>query len=301
MPQFGRRDMLSPGEMFPAGEPAYRVSYPRLESGIRIRVVERGDAGAPPVLLVHGWGCTAYVFRRNMPALAAAGFRVIAIDLRGHGLSDKPQSASEYTIDAMVEHLKDVLNALSLDRPVLAGHSLGGTLIYHFASKYPARVRGLGLISPAGLTGVPRMRIYHFLTPNALTPLYRRVRSRLPVKAALRRVYGKRGHFTKRDVEEYLAPSQFPDYWPAIRHLLHSYDWVGARHRSLRTVDLPAVGVWGTLDHMLPDGAMDIYTRLVPHIELHAIPDAGHVVAEETPLEVNEALVGLLRRVYFGQ
>src|SRR5256885_6922263 len=154
---FRRRGILGPGEMFPAGDPAYRVSFPRLASGLRIRVVERGAADARPILLVHGWGCTAYVFRYNMPALAAAGFRTIAFDLKGHGLSDKPQNAAEYTIDALVEHLREVLDALGLEKPVLAGHSLGGTLIYHFACKYPERVRGLGLLAPAGLSGVPLM------------------------------------------------------------------------------------------------------------------------------------------------
>src|SRR4051812_10601661 len=112
MIRFGRRDILSPGEMFPAGEPAYRVSYARLESGLRIRVVERGDPGAPPIVLVHGWGCTAYVFRMNMPVLAQAGFRVIAIDLKGHGLSDKPAGSREYTIDALIEHIRHILDAL---------------------------------------------------------------------------------------------------------------------------------------------------------------------------------------------
>ena len=264
---FSRRDSLGPAEMFPAGDPAYVVSFPRLQSGNRIRAVERGDPQAPTILFVHGWGCSAYVFRFNMPALANAGFRVIAIDLKGHGLSDKPQEADEYTIDALVEHLREVLDALGLDRPALAGHSLGGSLVYHFAGKYPERVRCLGLISPTGLTGVPRMGAYHFLTPAALVPLYRRVRSRAIVRAALRRVYGKRGHFTPRDVEEYFAP---------------------------------AVGVWGSRDHMMAKSGMDIYRRLVPNIVLREVPDAGHVVAEEAPGEVNEAVLSLLQRVYFG-
>src|SRR5688500_20372279 len=98
---FRRRDNLSPGEMFPAGYPAYRVSFPRLRSGIKLRVVERGEPTSPPVLLVHGWGCSAFIFRDNMPALADAGFRAIAVDLKGHGLSDKPVAADEYTVDAL--------------------------------------------------------------------------------------------------------------------------------------------------------------------------------------------------------
>jgi pimeloyl-ACP methyl ester carboxylesterase len=293
---FRRRDDLSPGEMFPAGDPAYRVSFPRLRSGIRIRVVERGEPTSPPVLLVHGWGCSAFVFRRNMPALADAGFRAIAVDLKGHGLSDKPVAAHEYTIDALVEHFRDILDVLGLEAPALAGHSLGGTLIYHFATKYPTRVRCVGLISPVGLTGVSLMWLYRALTPRFLTPLVQRIKPRLIVKVALRRVYGRRGTFTARDVEEFLAPSQFPEFSLAMRQLLHHYDWNAAKHRTLAGVDLPAVGVWGTLDHLMPDDGMGIYLRLIPRIVLHGILDAGHLVTEETPDEVNEALLELLRR-----
>jgi len=300
MIRFGRRGLLAPGEMFPAGDSTYRVSFPRLASGIRIRVVERGDPAARTIVLVHGWGCTAYVFRYNMPSIADAGYRVVAPDLKGHGLSDKPPGADEYTIDALVEHLRETLDALGLERPVLAGHSLGGTLSYHFAARHPERVGGLGLLAPAGLTGVPLMRLYRLLTPAALNPLFKRARSRTVVKIALRRVYGKRGHFSHRDVEEYVAPSQFADYWPAIRQLLHSYDWKAAVHRQLSVVHVPAVGVWGSRDHMMPHDGMKIYKRLVPGIELRPVTDAGHIVTEETPIEVNEMLLGLLDRVYSG-
>ena len=296
MIRFRRRRNLSPGEMFPAGDPAYRVSFPRLRSGIKVRVVEHGDPSSPPIVLLHGWGCSVYVFRRNMPALAAAGYRAIAVDLKGHGLSDKPLAAEEYTIDSLVEHLRDVLDALQLDRPALAGHSLGGSLIYHFASQYPERARCLGMLSPVGLKGVPLMWLYHLLTPSALTPVIRQIKPRLIVKLALHRVYGKRGHFTKRDVEEYLAPSQYPEFALAVRELLHSYDWNAAAHRELSKVDLPAVGVWGSLDHMMPNDGMAIYLPLVPQIRLRVIPGAGHIVIEETADEVNEELIALLRR-----
>ncbi len=292
----GHRNNLSPGEMFPAGEPAYRVSFPRLRSGIKIRVIERGDPASPPVVLVHGWGCSAYTFHRNMPALVEAGFRAIAVELKGHGLSDKPLASEEYTIESLVEHLRDILEALELERPALAGHSLGGSLIYHFASRYPERVRCLGLLSPVGLKGVPLMGLYRFLTPAALTPMLRQVKPRVVVKLALTRVYGKRGHFTERDVEEYLAPSQFPEFALAMRELLHNYDWNAAVHRQLVAVNLPAVALWGSLDHMMPADGMGIFVRLLPQIVLRAISDAGHIITEETPDEVNEALIALLRR-----
>ena len=291
-----RRHVLSPGEMFPAGDPAYRVTFPQLRSGIRIRAVERGDSASPPVVLIPGWGCSVYTFNRNMPALADAGFRAIAVDLKGHGLSDKPLASDEYTIESLVEHLRDILDALELDRPALVGHSLGGSLIYHFASRYPERARCLGMLSPVGLKGVPLMRLYRFLTPAALTPLIRMIKPRVVVTLALMRVYGKRAHFTQRDVEEYLAPSQFPNFALAMRELLHSYDWNAAEGRQLARVDLPAAGAWGSLDHMMPDDGMGIYVSLVPQVVLRAISDAGHIITEETPDEVNELLIALLRR-----
>lgn len=293
---FHRRRVLGPGEMFPAGDPAYRVSFPRLRSGLRVRVVERGEPSSPPVLLIHGWGCTAYVYRYNMPALAEAGYRALAFDLKGHGLSDKPLDGDEYTIESMVEHVHDVLDALGLDRPALVGHSMGGSLIYHFASRYPERVRCLGLLSPVGLNGVPLMWLYRLLTPRMLAPLMRSVRPRLAVKIALNRVYGRRGHFTQRDVEEFLAPSQFPEYSTTMRELLHNYDWDAAKHRTLAKVDVPAAGIWGSLDHMMPDDGMGVYVPLLPQLQLRAIPDAGHIIPEETPAEVNAGVIELLRR-----
>jgi pimeloyl-ACP methyl ester carboxylesterase len=293
---FRRRRVLSPGEMFPAGNPAYRVTFPQLRSGIRVRAVERGDSASPPVVLIPGWGCSVYTYNRNMPALADAGFRVIAVDLKGHGLSDKPLASDEYTIESLIEHLRDILDALGLDRPALVGHSLGGSLIYHFAARYPERARCLGMLSPVGLKGVPLMRLYRFLTPAALTPLIRMIKPRVIVTLALRRVYGKRAHFTQRDVEEYLAPSQFPNFALAMRELLHMYDWNAAEGRQLARVDLPAAGAWGSLDHMMPHDGMGIYISLLPQVVLRAIRDAGHIITEETPDEVNEVLIALLRR-----
>jgi pimeloyl-ACP methyl ester carboxylesterase len=291
-----RRHVLSPGEMFPAGDPAYRVSFPQLRSGLRVRVVERGDSSSPPVVLIPGWGCSVYTYNRNMPALADAGFRAIAVDLKGHGLSDKPLASDEYTIESLIEHLRDILDALELDCPALVGHSLGGSLIYHFASRYPERARCLGMLSPVGLKGVPLMQLYRFLTPAALTPMIRMIKPRVIVTLALMRVYGKRARFTQRDVEEYLAPSQFPNFALAMRELLHNYDWNAANRRQLARVDLPAAGAWGTRDHMMPDDGMGIYLSLVPQVILRAITDAGHIITEETPDEVNELLIALLRR-----
>jgi epoxide hydrolase 4 len=295
MISFRRRPLLSPSEMFPAGDQKYRVSFPRLRSGLTVRVVQTGSATHPPVVFLHGWGETVYVFRRNLPALADAGFHAIAIDLKGHGLSDKPRSAAEYSIESLVEHVVDILDALGIARAPLIGHSMGGSLLFHFAQRHPERVESLGLLSPVGLTGVPLMWLYRALTPSWLNPILPHFKSRTMIRIALKRVYGRRGSFTERDVEEFLAPAHFADYAPAMRELLHRYDWKAAKHRRLEAINVRAVGLWGSLDHLMPRDGMAIYERLMPGIALTRIEQAGHVIPEETPAEVNLALLGLLR------
>lgn len=282
--------------MFPAGDPAYRVHYPRLRSGIKVRVVERGDPTSPPVLFVPGWGCPVYVYRRNLPVVADAGFRAIAVDIKGHGLSFKPLGEGEYSLESLVNHIEEILDALELDKPALVGHSMGATLLYHFVSRHPERARSLALLSPVGLSGVPLMWLYRSLTPSFLEPLIRRVRPRTVVKAALKRVYGRRGIFTEEDVDQYWAPTQFPECSLALRQLLHAYDWSAARTRELPTIHLPAIGMWGSLDHLIPSDGLDLYKRLIPGIVLREIEGAGHIIPEETPHEVNEALIALLQQ-----
>lgn len=290
-----RRGRLSPGEMFPAGDPAYRVHYPRLRSGIKVRVVERGDPASPPVLFVPGWGCPVYVYRRNLPVVADAGFRAIAVDIKGHGLSFKPLGEGEYSLESLVNHIEEILDALELDKPALVGHSMGATLLYHFVSRHPERARSLALLSPVGLSGVPLMWLYRSLTPSFLEPLIRRVRPRTVVKVALKRVYGRRRSFSEEDVDQYWAPTQFPECSLALRQLLHAYDWSAARTRELPMVRLPAMGMWGSLDHLIPADGLDLYKRLIPGIVLREIEGAGHIIPEETPEEVNEAVIALLR------
>ena len=185
MKRASRRGRLSPGEMFPAGDQAYRVSYPRLRSGIKVRVVETGNPASPPVLFVPGWGSPVYVFRRNLPAIADAGFRAIAVDLKGHGLSFKPLGKGEYSLESLVGHVEEILDALELDKPAMVGHSMGATLLYHFICRHPERARAFALLSPVGLTGVPLMWLFRSLTPSFLNPLLRRVRPRMAVKVAL--------------------------------------------------------------------------------------------------------------------
>lgn len=116
-------------------------------NGIRMHYVEQGDGF--PVLLLHGFPELWYSWRHQIPALAKAGFRVIVPDLRGYGESDKPYEVEAYDIQHLVADLVGLLDALGIDKTVIAGHDWGGIIIWQFALMHPERVeRVIALNTP---------------------------------------------------------------------------------------------------------------------------------------------------------
>jgi pimeloyl-ACP methyl ester carboxylesterase len=97
-----------------------------------------------PFLLVHGLASNARTWDLVAVHLAATGHRVIAVDQRGHGLSDKPETG--YSFDHVTADLRDLIAALALEQPVLAGQSWGGNVVLDFASRWPELISGLVLV-----------------------------------------------------------------------------------------------------------------------------------------------------------
>jgi len=97
----------------------------------------------PPVLLVHGFPELAFSWRHQLPALAAAGYRAIAPDMRGYGGSDKPEGVHEYTIQKLIGDLVGLMDALGIDRPLLVGHDWGALVTWQMALLRAERMAGL--------------------------------------------------------------------------------------------------------------------------------------------------------------
>lgn len=120
--------------------------------GIRTRYLHAGEPGATPLMLLHGTGGHADCYTRNLAA-HGAHFDTWAIDMVGHGWSDKP--AVDLEIDVYVEHLRAVMDALGFERALISGESLGGWVAARFALKYPQRVLRLALNTTGGATLIP--------------------------------------------------------------------------------------------------------------------------------------------------
>jgi pimeloyl-ACP methyl ester carboxylesterase len=122
-------------------------------NGVRLRVVEAGERGAPVVVLAHGFPELAYSWRHQIPVLAEAGYRVLAPDQRGYGGSSKPDAIEDYNIVALCDDVAGLLDDVGTDRAVIAGHDWGSLVAWNFGLLHPDRVSGVvGMSVPA----VPR-------------------------------------------------------------------------------------------------------------------------------------------------
>lgn len=125
--------------------------------GTRILAVEQGEG--PLVLLVHGFPELAYSWRHQLPALAAAGYRAVAIDQRGYGRSSKYWNPDAYRIDHLAADLVGVVRALGEEQAVIVGHDWGAPVVWSAAWLHPEAFRGVvGMSVPfagQGLIGVP--------------------------------------------------------------------------------------------------------------------------------------------------
>jgi pimeloyl-ACP methyl ester carboxylesterase len=114
-------------------------------NGIRMHYVEQGEG--PLVVLCHGWPESWYSWRHQMPALAAAGYRVVAPDQRGYGLTDAPTAVESYDVLHLAGDLVGLVNALGEQQAVLMGHDWGSIVASTTALLRPDMVRALGLLS----------------------------------------------------------------------------------------------------------------------------------------------------------
>ena len=114
-------------------------------NGIRMAVYEQGSG--PPVILLHGFPELAFSWRHQLPALAAAGFRAIAPDQRGYGLTDVPPRVSDYRIEELIADIEGLLDALELETATFVGHDWGALLLWQMAMRAPGRIDRLIILN----------------------------------------------------------------------------------------------------------------------------------------------------------
>ena len=271
------------------GVTARRVA---LGDGTSVRVVESGPADGRPLVLLHGWAVSVYLWRHNLAALAASGWRCHVPDLTGHGLSDAPAGKGEYTLDAFAARGERLLDALGIGRVPVVAQSMGGRVATALAMR--GRAERLVLFGPVGFGDVTPARAFAPFIPDIAGEFASAFVTRPMVEGVQRRVHGKLGWFTDRDVDEYWAPTQFPGVVRAQLQMLREFAWEPLSETEQRRVDVATLVVFGTADRTVRPKRAEALVAGLPRGRIAWIEGGGHVVMEEVPERVNALLVEFL-------
>ena len=268
-------------DVFPAARTDISARVLSLRSGLRIRVVEGGDPHGEPLLMLHGWGASAFSFRHAFDRLGRQGARVVAADLRGFGLSEKPIAAGSYSAAKYREDIEQLFDALGFQRAHIVGHSMGGGMALQYALERPERVRGLALISPTNLVAIPLLLLPKVAPLFLARLLGRRLVPRFVIEMILDRLaYGDPALVTHEIVDQYWAPTQLPGYVYAARATLSEFDWTPIPHERAQKLSVPCVVMLGTHDRLVR-GATEA-ARSLRGASVYELA-VGHCVHEVAP------------------
>jgi len=301
--------------MFPAGVGQVRVRYVTLPSGLSLRVAESGDgragpstalgttaANRPPVLLIHGWGASIFMWRAWFAPLAAAGRHVIAVDLPGHGLSEKPAVPERYRVAALVSVVRELIELERLAPVDVVAQSMGGTVALELALASDSPVRRLVLVNPAAFGRVRLQRLARLVSPSRVDTVLPHLVPRWIVARAHRMVYGDPSRITAHDIDEYWAPSQFPSFARAMRLLVHEFTWTRlpaeAMAKRIGPLTKRVLVVLGTRDRLVRDARqyLDALRAAGAPLDVKVIAEGGHAVNEERAEEVVHLTLDFLDR-----
>lgn len=266
-------------------------------NGVRFHAVIGGKGR--PLLLVHGWPQTWYQWRMVMPALARE-FEVIAVDQRGIGLSDKPESG--YDAGAQANDMVALMEALGHRRFAMVGFDTGMPIGYAVAADHPERLDRL-VVGEAIITGVTPSP--PLLVPGAANQrLWHIAFNRLPGSVNEALVQGREAIYFGAEYAQ-SAGTPLPDavvrYY--VERLASSRDALRGSFASYRAIDvsiaqneqrkqrkltLPVLAIGG--GKALGEGVANTMRLVADHVESTIIPDSGHWVAEEAPEQLLEAL-----------
>lgn len=274
-------------------------------AGIKTHFIERGDHGSP-IVLVHGFGSSTHTWMGNIDALAK-NHRVYAFDMKGFGLTAKPKDG-QYHMEEYTRHLLGFLDAVKLDKVILVGHSLGGSVATRFTLLHPDRVSALVLVAPAplpmaGVTapkenggGIADLKSPPTATSRMLVTLLRASLTKERVEAGLKGVYHDPAMVTPELVEITYRPITIDGAAEALASMSRTPP-PGPRLPSLDQLKLPAVVFSGAHDRVLPPSLAETYSRTIPGAEAFVFKESGHIPQEEEAGLFNEKLLGFLDKL----
>lgn len=280
-------------------------------NNIKLHVVTDGPADGTPVFLLHGFPEFHYGWRRQIPALTQAGFRVIAPDQRGYNFSEKPRGVSAYKVETLAKDILGLFDHFGIQKARLVGHDWGGVVSWHIALHYPDRLEKLAILNAPHPDVMTRFMlenaeqrtkswyVFFFQIPFFVEWILRKDNYRDLVRTIVGS--GRKSTFSRSDIEEYKKAWSQPG---ALTGMLNWYRAiVRASFKSVlrfkrepaRRVKSPVLILWGKNDAALSHELVQPSLELCDHGSAVLYEKATHWVHLDEADDVNKKLIGFLQ------
>lgn len=270
-------------------------------NGIHLHVVMAGPPDGKLVILLHGFPEFWYGWRKQIPALAAAGYTVWAPDQRGYGLSDKPPGLDAYTMDQLAGDVVGLIDAAGREQALVVGHDWGAAVTWRVAHQHPARVEKAAILNvphPWALAKMANKNWRQALRSSYM--LYFQL-PELPEKMMARHDWqplmetvvgsGRPGAFTADEMAGYRLAWTQPG---AMTAMLNWYRAALQRPPSWSPsprIRVPLLMIWGAQDRFLGRELAQPSIDLCDDGRLVFVEEATHWVQHEEPARVNQLLL----------
>lgn len=259
----------------------------RLPSGNLAHIRDEGQRDGPPLVLIHGAQGSLHTWEGWVAALGDR-YRLISIDLPGHGLTGQT-AEDDYSLDAVTRFTKDVIDVFGLEKVVLVGNSMGGSVALKFALDYPKHVRALVLTSPSGMVrdaNADSVGAFNLTGSDTARSMMRFITPRFLIANTLRGLVA--------DPDTIITEAMVTRYWElllmtgsreaAIKRLANR-DATASLEPLLPAVRAPTLILWGALDPLIPVTQGVRMASAIRDSRIKIYPNAAHLAQAEIPEE----------------
>jgi pimeloyl-ACP methyl ester carboxylesterase len=260
--------------------------------------VERYGHGGSAVILLHGFGTCNFLWRAVAPQITESGNTAYAIDLFGHGQSDRPLDA-DFGIAAQAEYLDAAMTAMRLTHAVIVGVDIGGDIAMRLAANKPDRVEKLVLINTPAFDDLPAKDITRMQrrTAKFAFRLSRGVLGAAPLlEGVLRGSVANPDKMPMKLVARYLAPFVGPDGGNHLLALASAIRGSDLDEEDMRSIEAPSLIVWGEEDKWVESKLPDRLANTIPNVRLVKLPGVARLVPEESPDHLTELILDFIKK-----
>ena len=270
-------------------------------SDFRMHFVEQGEG--PLVVLLHGFPEYWRSWRLQIPALAEAGYRVVAPDMRGYNLSGKPKGVGSYRGRKLAQDVSELISACDAERAIVVGHDWGAVVAWLFAMYHPEQLDRLGILNVPhpmrmlqGFRTLRQLRkswyVFFFQIPGLPEAMIRR-KDHAMLWRTFRTEPTLRGVMSDEDIQGYVdAMAQ-----PGTLEAAVNYYRAALRYPNLRDmhrIEKEVLVIWGEQDLYLGAELAAPDPKWVPNARVERIPEASHWVHLDAADQVNRLLIDFL-------